>query len=47
MVCRRLLLPLVGFIVYLIYCASKTGDWKRATLPIAYMLEVIIVGVLV
>jgi protein TonB len=41
------LLPLVGFIIYLIYSASKTGDWKRATLPIAYILEVIIVGVLV
>jgi len=41
------LLPLVGFIIYLIYSASKTGDWKRATLPIAYILEVIIIGVLV
>jgi protein TonB len=41
------LLPLVGFIIYLIYSASKTGDWKRATLPVAYILEVIIVGVLV
>ena len=26
-----LVLPLVGFILYLIYSASKTGDWKRAT----------------
>jgi protein TonB len=42
-----LVLPLVGFVIYLIYSASKTGDWKRATLPIAYILEVIIVGVLV
>src|ERR1039458_1550130 len=42
-----LVLPLVGFIIYLIYSASKTGDWKRATLPIAYILEVIIIGVLV
>jgi protein TonB len=41
------LLPLVGFIIYLIYSASKTGDWKRATLPIAYIFEAIIVGVLV
>jgi periplasmic protein TonB len=40
-------LPLAGFIIYLIYSAKQTGDWKRATLPIAYMLEVIIVGVLV
>lgn len=43
----NLLLPLVGFILYLIYSASKTGDWKRATLPIAYIFEVIIIGVLV
>jgi protein TonB len=43
----NILLPLVGFITYLIYSAAKTGDWKRATLPIAYMFEVIIVGVLV
>jgi periplasmic protein TonB len=41
------LLNLVGFILYLIYSAAKTGDWKRATLPIAYIFEVIIVGVLV
>jgi|SRR5208282_44920 len=43
----NLLLPLVGFIIYLIYSASKTGDWKRATLPIAYIFEVIIIGVMV
>ena len=42
-----LLLNLVGFIIYLIYSAAKTGDWKRATLPIAYIFEVIIIGVLV
>jgi protein TonB len=42
-----LLLNLVGFILYLIYSAAKTGDWKRATLPIAYVFEVIIIGVLV
>ncbi len=40
-------LPLVGFIIYLMYSAAKTGDWQRATLPIAYIFEVIIVGVLV
>lgn len=38
---------LVGFIVYLIYSASKTGEWKRATLPIAYIIEVIGIGVMV
>jgi protein TonB len=43
----NLLLPLVGFIIYLIYSASKTGDWKRATLPIAYMFEALIIGVMV
>ena len=42
-----LLLNLVGFIIYLIYSAAKTGDWKRATLPVAYIFEVIIVGVMV
>jgi periplasmic protein TonB len=40
-------LNLVGFIIYLIYSASKTGNWKRATLPIAYIFEVIVVGVLI
>ncbi len=38
---------LVGFIVYLIYSASKTGEWKRATLPIAYIIEVIGIGVMI
>jgi hypothetical protein len=33
------LFNLAGFIVYLIYSAGKTGNWKRATLPIAYMIE--------
>src|SRR5208337_3025047 len=42
-----LLLNLVGFIIYLIYSATKTGDWQRATLPIAYIFEVLIVGVMV
>ena len=41
------LLNLLGFIIYLIYSAAKTGDWKRATLPIAYIFEVIIIGVMV
>src|SRR5271169_5957072 len=39
------LLPLVGFVVYLIYTASKTGDWKRATIPLAYIIECVLVGV--
>ncbi len=37
----------LGFMVYLIYSASKTGQWKRATIPIAYIFEVILVGVLI
>jgi protein TonB len=41
------LFNLFGFIVYLIYSAAKTGDWKRATLPVAYVFETIIVGVMV
>jgi protein TonB len=40
-----LLLNLVGFIIYLVYTAAKTGSWKRATLPLAYIFEVILVGV--
>jgi protein TonB len=40
-------LNLVGFLVYLIYSAAKTDNWKRATIPIAYILEVILVGVMV
>ena len=42
-----LLLNLVGFVIYLIYSATKTHDWKRATLPIAYIFEAIIVGITV
>jgi len=42
-----LLLNLVGFIIYLIYTAAKTDEWKRATLPIAYILEGVLVGVTV
>jgi periplasmic protein TonB len=34
-----------GSLVYLVYSAVKTGEWKRATLPMAYTLEVILVGV--
>jgi protein TonB len=41
-----LTLNLAGFVFYLIYSAAKTGNWKRATLPIAYMAEVLLVGVI-
>jgi len=40
------LLNLVGFFMYLIYSAAKTGEWKRATIPIAYIVELILVGVM-
>jgi len=42
-----LLFNAVGFIAYLMYSAVKTDNWKRATIPIAYMVEGIIVGMLV
>ncbi len=41
------LFNVVGFIVYLIYSAIKTDNWKRATLPIAYICEGILVGLFV
>jgi periplasmic protein TonB len=36
---------LPAFLVYLVYSALKTEDWKRAAAPIAYTLEVFLVGV--
>jgi protein TonB len=42
-----LLLNVVGFIAYLVYSAAKNGNWKRATLPMAYMIEVVVIGVMV
>jgi len=42
-----LLLNLPGFLIYLVYSAQKTGDWKRAAIPLAYVAESILVGVLV
>jgi periplasmic protein TonB len=41
------LFNLIGFVAYLCYSAAKTDDWKRATLPIAYIFEVIIIGVMI
>jgi periplasmic protein TonB len=38
---------LLGFALFLIYSAAKTGKWQRATIPIAYALEVCLVGALV
>jgi periplasmic protein TonB len=42
-----LLLNAIGFIAYLIYTATRTNDWKRATFPMAYMIEVTAIGVMV
>jgi len=42
-----LLLNLIGYVLYLIYSAAKTDNWKRATLPLAYIFEGIVVGVVV
>lgn len=42
-----LVLCAVGFIIYLIYTAAKTDNWKRATIPVAYIFEVIIIGAMV
>lgn len=41
------MLNIAGFIAYLVYSAAKTGNWKRASLPIAYMVEVMAIGVMV
>jgi len=42
-----LLFNLLGFLAYLVYSAIKTDNWRRATIPIAYIFEGIIVGLLV
>ncbi len=42
-----ILFNLLGFLAYLFYSAAKTDNWKRATIPIAYIIEVILVGVTV
>jgi protein TonB len=42
-----LLLNLPGFLIYLVYSAQKTGDWKRASIPLAYVAESMLVGVLI
>jgi periplasmic protein TonB len=42
-----LLLSLFGFVLYLTYSAWMTRDWKRATMPMAYILEVALASTLV
>jgi protein TonB len=38
---------LAGFLVFLVHAARRTGDWKRATVPLASVFEVSLVGMLV
>jgi periplasmic protein TonB len=35
----------VGFLVYLIFSAKRTKHYRRATMPIAYIIEAIIIGI--
>jgi protein TonB len=42
-----LLLNLPGFLIYLVYSAQRSGDWKRAAIPLAYVAESMLVGVLI
>jgi protein TonB len=42
-----LLLNLPGFLIYLVCSAAKSGDWKRAAIPLAYVVESLLVGLLV
>jgi periplasmic protein TonB len=37
----------VGFLFYLILSASRTKNYKKATMPIAYIIEAIIVGIFI
>jgi len=41
-----LLLNLPGFLIYLVHSAQKSGDWKRAAIPLAYVAESMLVGAL-
>jgi periplasmic protein TonB len=41
------LFSLPGFVVYLIYTARRSGDWKRATMPLAYAVNAAVVGILI
>jgi protein TonB len=38
---------LLGFLVYLFYSAAKTGDWRRASMPIAYIVQAVAIGALI
>jgi len=42
-----LVFSFAGFLAFLVYSAAQTGDWRRATLPVAYMVEALLLGALV
>lgn len=42
-----LLLSLPGFLIYLVYAATKTNDWRRAAVPLAYVAQSLVAGVLI
>ncbi len=42
-----LLSNVFGFLAYLLYSARKTGNWRRATVPVAYIFECLLLGALV
>jgi protein TonB len=42
-----LVLNLAGLLLYLVYAAAKSGDWKRAAISLAYVAEAVMVGMLV
>src|SRR5215469_7574401 len=42
-----LLLNMVGFIIYLLYSASKTHEWKGATRMLAFLFEALVCGLIV
>jgi protein TonB len=37
-------LNFAGFVCFLVYASARTGDWKRAAIPCAYIGEVLLVG---
>jgi len=41
-----LLTNLFGFVLYSSYSAARTQNWKRVTMPVAYLLEMALIGTL-
>jgi periplasmic protein TonB len=42
-----IIFSVAGFLVYLIYSAKRTKRYRRATMPIAYIIEAIVIGIAV